>query len=293
MNSLEKEESRRSWSQAAEGWARWWEIIERGTRVVSERLIDLAGVQPGDRVLDVATGLGEPAVTASRRVGLRGEVVAIDRSPEMLAAAERRVRALNIQNIRFLQMDAERLNFPKRAFQAVLCRFGLMFFQDLRAALEQIHGVLAPGGRFAAAIWDHPAHVPMISLPVRLIHQTLNVPPPAPGTPGPFHLADVERLRTMMTDVGFTDVHHETTLVRVEFSSAQQYVAFAQSVLPEKEELAALPPERQAAVWRALAQLIEPYQGADGVVRFTNRAFCIVGARPPEPGRSTSLTKTS
>lgn len=275
---------RRNWSQAAQGWARWWEIIERGTRIISERLVDLARLQPGDRVLDVATGLGEPAVTVSRRVGPRGEVVAIDRSPEMLAAARQRIQALGVQNVKFLQMDAEQLAFPERSFQAVLCRFGLMFFDDLRAVLEQIHGVLTPGGRFAAAVWDHPASVPMIGLPVRLIRQVLNAPPPAPGTPGPFNLADVERLKTIMTDVGFVDVHHERTLVRVEFSSAQHYVAFAQSVLPEKEELATLPPERQAAIWRALAKLTEPYQDAGGVVRFANRAHCVVGSRPPESG---------
>jgi len=269
-------EGARNWSQAAEGWARWWPVIERGTQAVSDRLIQLAKVQSGDRVLDVATGMGEPAITAARRVGL---VVAVDRSPEMLAVARQRAASLGLKNIEFLQMDAERMGFPERSFQAVLCRFGLMFFGDLTGVLTAIHRVLVPGARVAAAVWAEPSKVPLIALPMRIVCETLQRPFLAPGRPGPFSLADSKALSQALGRAGFTSVRSEGVTVKVEFRSSVEYAEFAQAVLPERQELVHLPPEQQSEIWQTVAEQARSYQGPDGIVRFFNQALCIVGSR--------------
>ena len=159
-----KDRQRQEWNAVAEGWRKWWPLIEQGAQQVSERLVDLAGVEPGHRMLDVATGVGEPAVTAARRVGPQGLVVATDQSPEMLAIARERGAALGLSNLEFHAVDAETLDFPEGSFDAALCRWGLMFLPDAVEGLQRIRRLLVPGGRFATSVWGPPQKTPLLSL---------------------------------------------------------------------------------------------------------------------------------
>ena len=190
------------WDAVAVGWSRWWETIEKGTQHVSDRLVALADIQPGHHVLDVATGIGEPCLTAARRVGATGSVTGTDQSQQMLAIARDRATALGLTNVEFRKVDAEALGLPLESFDAVLCRWGLMFLPNLAGALGGIHRLLASGGRLAAAVWGKPQAVPMISLPMGVIRQMVDVPAPSPGTPGPFSLADVDALEQAISCAG-------------------------------------------------------------------------------------------
>ena len=107
-----KEGQRQEWDAVATGWRKWWEIIEGGARQVSDRMLELAEIQTGQRVLDVATGIGEPAVSAARKVGPTGHVVATDQSPQMLEIARERAASLGLQNMEFKVTDAEALELP-------------------------------------------------------------------------------------------------------------------------------------------------------------------------------------
>lgn len=147
---------RHQWGVSASGWKQHWSLWERAAQHVSVRLLDLAHIDVGHRVLDLATGLGEPALTAARRVGPTGRVVATDLSPQMLALAREKACALGLQNIEFREMDAEAPDLPLSTFQAILCRWGLMFLPQLTTALSQLRQLLVPGGWFAAAVWGPP-----------------------------------------------------------------------------------------------------------------------------------------
>jgi len=201
-----KDAQRQEWDSVAAGWKKWWELIEGGAQRVSDRLLELADVQSGHRVLDVATGIGEPAVTAAHRVGDTGHVMATDQSPQMLAIAQERVAGLGLQNVEFKVMDAEALELPERSFDAVLCRWGLMFLPDLKAALSGMWRSLTPGGRMATCVWDVPPKVPMVSLAMGVIRNMFQLPPPPPGMPSPFGLADTAALEQAFRDAGFSDV---------------------------------------------------------------------------------------
>jgi ubiquinone/menaquinone biosynthesis C-methylase UbiE len=83
-----KEVERPNWNSVAAAWQRWWKTIERGTQAVSRRLVELAEIKPGSEVLDIATGIGEPALTVARQVGKSGHVLATDISPQMLYFAK-------------------------------------------------------------------------------------------------------------------------------------------------------------------------------------------------------------
>jgi enediyne biosynthesis protein CalE5 len=275
-----KVEQRHEWDQAAEGWKRWWQTIERGMQPVSDRLVELAEIGPGQRVLDVATGIGEPAVTAARRVGLTGHVVATDISPQMLTIAAGRVAAEGLSNIEFVQADAETLDLPDSSFDAVLCRFGLMFLPDVESALRRIFELLVPGGRFAAAVWGPPEKVPMSSVPLGVIRRELQIPPPPPSAPGIFSLSDPTHLEELLRRAGFSQVDNEPMTVALEMSSADEFVRYRLDVAaPMRALLASETPERQNEIRQAITQAMQSYITADGTLRVENEAILAVGRR--------------
>ena len=131
-----KEAERQSWDSVANNWKKWWKTIERGAEKV-RRLIELAEIKPGSRVLDIATGIGEPAITAANQIGNNGHILATDISPQMLSVAKQRAISLGLQNvIEFKEGDTETIDLPSSTFDAVLCRWRLMSYQILRRVYQ-------------------------------------------------------------------------------------------------------------------------------------------------------------
>lgn len=148
-----KQSQRQSWDSVASGWQKWWRIFENGAQIVSDKLIELAIVKPNAKVLDIATGIGEPAITAANRVGNEGYVLATDLSPQMLSIAKERAKSLNLDNImEFKEGDAETISLQPSIFDAALCRWGLMFLPNLELGITNIYKSIVDGGRFAAAV---------------------------------------------------------------------------------------------------------------------------------------------
>ena len=127
--------------------------MDGATGHISERLVELAGVQPGSRVLDVAAGYGEPTRTAATVAGPEGSVVATDISAEMLAFARERAKAAGLDNIEFVESDAAGLDFPEDSFDAAVSRWGIIFEPDGEAAAGRIRGFLKPGAKMAISSW--------------------------------------------------------------------------------------------------------------------------------------------
>jgi len=178
-----KQAQRQAWDRTASGMKRWWPVLEGGQKL-SDKLIDLAGVRPDSKVLDVATGIGEPAVTAARHVQPNGRVLATDISPEMIAIGRERAEKLGLQLIiEFRESDAESLKLSEKSFDAVFCRLGLMFVPNISRALRIFYEVLVPGGKMAAAVWPTLDKVPTINLVFLTVLKKLNLPPPSAGTP--------------------------------------------------------------------------------------------------------------
>jgi enediyne biosynthesis protein CalE5 len=276
-----KAAQRMDWSAAAAGWRRWWQTIEVGLGPIAERLVELAALRPGDRVLDVATGIGEPALTAAGRVGPSGRVVATDIAPGMLEIGRERAVEVGLDNVEFREADAEQLELPDEQFDAVLSRNGLMFFPDLRAALERMRAALVGGGRVAAAVWGRPEQTPFIAVTHRTVARELELPPPAPGTPGPMSLSDADALESRLREAGFAEVRSERMTVNVDFASAEAYAEFMRAVsVPINNLLAGRPPERQEEVWRAVASSAETHASGDGSLRLPGEVICVLGLAP-------------
>jgi ubiquinone/menaquinone biosynthesis C-methylase UbiE len=274
-----KAQQRQMWDNAARGWQTWWEHLERGAQKVSDKLIEMAELKPGDRVLDVKTGIGEPAVTAAKRVTPDGKVVATDISAQMIAIAKARAKSLGLENvIEFREGDAERLDLPKASFNAVLSRWGLMFLPDLHYSLTSMRQLLVPGGRVAAAVWSTPAKVPMLDLAFSTVRNQINAPPPPPGTLGPFSLADPEALKHSFTEAGFKDLQAQIFPITFSFDSSETYTRFQQAVTaPIQAMLATQTEEIRKRAWDAVTDAVSRFADSHGRINIDNEVICIAG----------------
>jgi ubiquinone/menaquinone biosynthesis C-methylase UbiE len=269
---------RRDWGTAAKGWHDWQELIIGGTLGVSERLVELARIKEGDRVLDVAAGSGEPAMTAARAVGPAGGIVATDIAPEMLAYGRRRAEAAGIDNIEFVESDASSLDFPPESFDAALSRWGIIFEPEAETAAARIRGFLKPGARMAISSWGPPDRAPMISMPMMTAMQRLGVAPPPPGTPGPLSRPTEEVLGGLLEGGGFADVATEEAEVTFEWESPEQYTTYVKEMSPRVGRLLAnRPQEEQDALWAAVTDVVHGATDESGRVRLSNQALLAVG----------------
>jgi SAM-dependent methyltransferase len=275
-----KAELREQWSNVAQGWRRRWAAFEQGAQPLSDRMMDLAHVAPGQRVLDVATGIGEPAMTAARQVGPSGSVVAIDQAPQMLAVARERMQAAGIRIVEFVEGDAEAVTLPLDSFDAVVCRWGLMFFHDPVGALTRFRNSLVPRGWLAVAIWGPPERVPMISLPFSVLSRMPGQPPSLKSGPSPFALSEPTRLEQVLRAAGFTHVQCEPFTVTFEFASVDELLAhLAEVSAPLRTIMATAGPQYQAEFWKKLADAAVPFTAADGMIRLSNECLVAAGQR--------------
>ena len=264
----------------AAAWAKWFHIMEGGAQPLSDRMVELAQIGPGSSVLDIATGLGEPAITAARSTGPSGLVLATDLSSEMLAFARQRASTAGLSNIEFRQMDANRLDVAESSFDAILCRWGLMFVSRLDDMLAAVRKCLRPHGRFAAAVWGPPEDAPSVSLGNRVVLRTLGLPPPDEGPMTPFALQDTEALMRRVGKAGFCEVRGEWFDVTYTFPTPQVFAEFRRDRAGElKDRISHVPAHRQDAAWATVAEAAKDYATPDGVIRMRNRAFCLVALR--------------
>ena len=137
------------WNEMAKSFDRWLPFIQP----VADQLISLAEISEGQKVLDVASGTGEPSLTIARRFGSRITLTGVDGAEAMVAAADEKAQREGLQGISFQKMKAERLTFPSNQFDRVISRFGVMLFDDPLAGLQEMRRVLKEGGKMAIAVW--------------------------------------------------------------------------------------------------------------------------------------------
>ena len=231
-----------------EVWRKYDSVEQRLTASVSERMLDLAGLRPGMRVLDLATGRGEPAIPAAHRVGPSGVVVGVDLDEGLLQMARERAAGEGVSNLDLRALNAERLaGIPMAHFHATLARWGLMYFDSPIAALSAARGAMVPGGILVAAVWAEPERVPYFTLPRRVLAKYKTLPPIVPDAPGTFRYAEMGQLQRDFAVAGFTIDHVEEMEADVmEARSGVEVVAWTRAFgltrllndLPEEIQLA-------------------------------------------------------
>ena len=195
-------ESPASWDEVAGGWARRRAFVWEISRGLSERLLELLDLRPGETVLELAAGPGDTGFLAAARVVPGGRLISTDVAPQMLVAARERANELGVANAEFRVMDAQALDLPDASVDAVVCRWGYMLVEDPGRALAETRRVVRPGGRVAFAVWASADENPWASTIGRVLLAHGLVERPEPDAPGPFRLADPARLRELVADAG-------------------------------------------------------------------------------------------
>jgi enediyne biosynthesis protein CalE5 len=273
-----REGQRNQWNTAATGWRKWSELIDGASGHVCERLVELAGVKAGSRVIDIAAGYGEPSLTAAKTAGPEGKVVATDISPEMLSYGRERAGTAGFDNIEFVESDAMSLDFPSGSFDAAISRWGIIFDPDGEGAAARVRGFLERGSRFAISSWGPPDRVPFLAVPMRTAMSKLDVQPPPPGTPGPLSRPTPEALGGLLEGGGFSGVEVEETEVTFEWQSAEEFTTFIREIAPPiTAMISPHPKELQDEAWAAITEAVRETAGVDGKVTFSNLVLLAAG----------------
>ena len=242
-----------------------------------DRLVQMASLRRGMWVLDVATGPGEPALTAARRVGLRGLVLGIDFSPAMLRTAASRARQTGIRNVQFRHMDAEHLKLPGMMFERVFCRFGLMLMPNAQKALRETYRVLVPGGRVAVAVWSAQSKVNTLGIVREVLVRHRAFTPP-PGAPDFFRFGKAGAIERALKTAGFRDIQSRRMTIEWVFADANNFWNSMKQGPSLKRSLVGLSPALRRTIKEEVARRLERFRRGNAL-RIPNEAVLAVGRK--------------
>ncbi len=277
-----RDKQRAEWGTVAPGWQRNREKMTGPTSIITEKMLSLARIRAGHRVLDLACGVGDPAFAIAGLVSPEGYVLGLDLSPEMVEAARELSLREKASNAEFRTIASELdLGVPSESFDVATCRLGLMFMPDPVAALRELRAALKPGGRVVASVWGAPERNPNFSLPMEIIARHADLPPQGPDAPGLFALPTPERLGALLAEAGFVDVEafaFETTVVKAK--DAESYWYGVSTVAgPLVSLLDALSEEQRRAVREDVVEMIGG-MFPEGPVEIDGEAIVAVGTKP-------------
>jgi ubiquinone/menaquinone biosynthesis C-methylase UbiE len=271
-----RDASLQSWEEAASGWTRRQELLRELGAPVSHWMIDSLELQPGQRVLELAAGLGDTGMLAAELVAPMGGVIVSDQAEAMLDGARARAAALALSNVEFQVLNAEWIDLPVASVDAVLCRWGYMLMADPAAALRETRRVLRPGGRVALAVWDSIEHNPWAQLPALELGERGLVPTAADGAsqPGPFALGSAEGLSELLSEAGFADVEIQVMDLQRRQSSFEELWDTTLDLSRSFHDTVLDRPQREAdEIKAALAERFAPYTAADGSLEVPARTL--------------------
>jgi ubiquinone/menaquinone biosynthesis C-methylase UbiE len=263
-----KTTTRAQWQAAAEAWHRWGPFLGDWLGEATETMFDLARIGPGSRVLDVAAGAGEQSISAARRVGEGGHVLATDIAPALLERAAADARAAGLSNVETRELDGEALDaLPAGFFDAAISRVGLIYFPDQQRALAGMCRALRPGGRVAAIVYSTPERNAFFSIPVKIIRERAKLPPPLPGQPGPFSLGAEGVLEAAFAKAGLRDIEVRKVPSPVKLPSAAECVRFERESFGALHQMmVALSEAERAQAWQAIEEALRAFETGDGFV---------------------------
>ena len=204
------------WNNCAPAWEKHRETIRQMFAPVTDALIDAAGIEQGQTILDVATGPGEPALTIARVVGRKGKVYGVDMVAGMVEAAGRHAEQQGIENAKFEVGTADKLPFPDETFDAVVCRFGIMFFPSPVDGVREMLRVLKPARKVVFAVWNFEDRNPFSGVLSKAVASVVDWPASPPDAPEGTRCAPEGKLRRILDEAGAANTSEQLLQFRIE-----------------------------------------------------------------------------
>lgn len=262
-----KNTTRDQWQTAAEAWYRWSPTLKQWLGKATDKMLEMAGISVGHRVLDVAAGAGEQSITTAKKVGTTGYVLATDISSNILEFAEQMAKQVGLNNIETQVMDGENLTIPDATFDAVISRVGLIYFPDQQRALKEMLRVLKPGGKVAAIVYSTPDKNKFFSVPVSIIRNRAKLPPPLPGQPGPFSLGAEGVIEKTFTQAGFINVKSVLVDSPLLLPAAKDCVKFEKESFGALHQMmSGLTDTEKESVWKEIEEELKKFETDNGFI---------------------------
>jgi ubiquinone/menaquinone biosynthesis C-methylase UbiE len=254
------------WTAVAPSWGEHASYVDERGADVTARMLELAALTPGERVLELACGPGGVGLEAASHVGPTGEVVLSDIAAGMTEIAEARAAARGLPNVSARVRDLEQIDEPDGSFDVVLCREGLMFAVDPARASREIARVLRPGGRVVIAVWGPRARNPWLGIVFDAASAQLDRPLPPPGVPNPFSLEDAGRLVEVLHAGALEDVVVSELPAPLRASSFEEWWRRTSGLAgPLTAVLESLPETALEGLVTRLRAAVSPYETPDGL----------------------------
>ena len=224
-----REHQREIWNKFSSGWKQWDNFVMHFLRPVGEELIQSVALRDDYLVLDVATGTGEPGMTAASIVK-RGKVIGTDLSEKMIAVARENAATRKISNYTPVICDAGQLPFHDDYFDAAMARFGFMFFPDMLLCAKEMCRVLKKTRKISTSVWSGPEQNPWASIIIGIVNKMVGVEPPPPDMPGLFRCAKTGFMPDIFYKSGFINISEKEISGTLDFENPEQYWNFMTSV---------------------------------------------------------------
>jgi SAM-dependent methyltransferase len=273
-----RDQQRLIWDEFSAGWRTWDAELLGWQGPFGDALLEEADLRPGAAVLDVASGSGEPGLTAARRVP-GGTVVLTDISEGMLQIAREKASVAGLDNVHCVVCDAAALPFEDRTFDAEFCRFGFMLFPEISVAVREMVRTAKPGARISAAVWSRAAENPWAGLILGTIARHTELPLPPAGTPGLFRCAAAGSMAQRFREAGLADVTERKVSADLVHRTPEGYWDFMTDIATTVSLRLAKADTASRELMRAeVFQLLGRYKH-DGAIRLRSTATVVAGTR--------------
>jgi ubiquinone/menaquinone biosynthesis C-methylase UbiE len=281
MSEVAGSETLQQWRETASYWTRHHDTIRTMFLPLTRALIEQARIAPGQSVLDVAGGSGEPSLTIAQAVGPTGFVMCTDAIAEMVAVAEREALVCGLKNMQFRQCTADSLPFADESFDVAVSRLGVMFFPDPVAAVREMLRVIKPGGRVALAVWGKSELNPYSYVVTGVVSRYVPAVPVAPDAPDAFRFAEPGKLAGVLKDAGAIDVTQRVVKFDMAAPLSPEEFWDMRSEISEslREKLKTLSSEDRGRLADEVQEAVREFF-PDGQMRFPAQMLIVSGAKP-------------
>jgi ubiquinone/menaquinone biosynthesis C-methylase UbiE len=258
-------EASQQWEKAAPGWAKWEDTITNGAGLVTDKMLEMADISLGNRVLDLASGAGNQTLIAAKRVGPNGHVVANDISPTMLHHVKKNSAISGVSNVSTLLGAVQELDITINTFDAVICRFALMLFENPGIVVSNVFDVLKPKGKIGVIVFSSPEENQFFVKPMQILLRHAGKKPPM-GGPGLFSMGAPGTLKKLFKDNGYVNINISRQKLILNMPLANESLVMIQEAFGAYRAVISDSPEDvQKMAWKEVLEYLISFETSNGI----------------------------